>query len=65
MCSTLFFLLFLEWAHNWHFDESQFSTTIMLQTAEKGGDFEHTLPIRGGRGGGDRNSRKVRFLIKI
>ncbi len=51
-------LLFLGWAHNWHFDESPFSTTIMLQTAQNGGDFEHTLPIRGGRGGG-KNNRKV------
>jgi len=32
---------------NWHFDESHFSTTIMLQTAETGGEFEKTLPIRG------------------
>ena len=37
----------------------------MLQKAEKGGDFEHTLPIRAGRGGGDRNSRKVRFKAVV
>ena len=48
-----------EWAHAWHFDESPFSTTIMLQTAEDGGHFEHTLPIRAGRGGGGRNNKKV------
>ena len=34
----------------WHFDESNFSTTIMLQKAEKGGDFQHTQPIRAGCG---------------
>ena len=26
----------------------------------QGGHFEHTLPIRGGRGGGHRNNRKVK-----
>lgn len=49
----------LGWAHAWHFDESPFSTTIMLQTAKNGGHFEHTLPIRGGRGGGNKNNRAV------
>ena len=49
----------LGWAHAWHFDESPFSTTIMLQTAQEGGHFEHTLPIRGGRGGGNKNNKTV------
>ena len=56
--TVLLSLLISGWAHNWHFDESQFSTTIMLQISEDGGHFEHTLPIRGGRGGG-KNNRKV------
>jgi len=33
-------------AHNWHFDESVFSVTIMIQKPEKGGLFRHTHPIR-------------------
>jgi len=33
-------------SHNWHFDESQWSTTILLQEAEKGGDFQYTKPFR-------------------
>ena len=53
------FSFFLGWAHAWHFDESPFSTTIMLQTAREGGHFEHTLPIRGGRGGGNKNNKMV------
>jgi len=48
------------WAHAWHFDESPFSTTIMLQTAQEGGHFEHTLPIRGGRGGGNKNNKTLK-----
>jgi hypothetical protein len=32
--------------HSWHFDESEFTTTIMLQTAERGGHFECTPRIR-------------------
>jgi len=32
--------------HNWHFDESAFSVTLMLQTAEQGGEFRLTQPIR-------------------
>ena len=59
-CMNLVFLyLSLGWAHAWHFDESPFSTTIMLQTAQDGGHFEHTLPIRGGRGGGNKNNKIV------
>ena len=52
------------WSHAWHFDESPFSTTIMLQTAEDGGYFDYTRPIRGGRGGGDKNNKKVRCFMK-
>ena len=50
------------WSHAWHFDESPFSTTIMLQKAEDGGHFDHSLPIRGGRGGGGKNNKRVRHL---
>ena len=32
--------------HAWHFDESEFTTTIMLQTAERGGHFECVPRIR-------------------
>ena len=32
--------------HGWHFDESEFTTTIMLQTAERGGHFECVPRIR-------------------
>jgi len=33
-------------AHNWHFDESVFSVTIMIQKPESGGLFRQTAPIR-------------------
>ena len=33
-------------AHNWHFDESIFSVTIMIQKPETGGLFRLTHPIR-------------------
>ena len=36
--------------HAWHFDESAFSTTIMLQKPEQGGLFQLTRPIRGSYG---------------
>lgn len=32
--------------HNWHFDESAFSVTLMIQTAQQGGEFRLTRPIR-------------------
>lgn len=32
--------------HSFHFDESEFSTTLMLQEADSGGLFEHTDPLR-------------------
>lgn len=33
-------------AHAWHFDESRFSVTLMVQAAEQGGAFEYTEVIR-------------------
>ena len=34
-------------AHGWHFDESEFSVTLMLQAPESGGSFEYVPGIRG------------------
>ena len=34
------------WHHAWHFDESEFTTTLCLQQAEEGGEFEFTPPLR-------------------
>jgi len=31
---------------NWHFDRSQFTTTLLLQGAEMGGDFEYCTGLR-------------------
>lgn len=33
--------------HGWHFDESEFSVTLMLQAPEAGGAFEYVPRIRG------------------
>ena len=33
--------------HGWHFDESEFSVTLMLQAPESGGSFEYVPGIRG------------------
>ena len=33
--------------HGWHFDESEFSVTLMLQAPESGGAFEYVPHIRG------------------
>ena len=33
--------------HGWHFDESEFSVTLMLQAPESGGSFEYVAGIRG------------------
>jgi hypothetical protein len=33
--------------HGWHFDESEFSVTLMLQQPETGGEFEYVTEIRG------------------
>lgn len=32
--------------HAWHFDESEFSTTLMLQAAEEGGEYEYVPDTR-------------------
>lgn len=34
--------------HAWHFDEAATSVTLCLQAAERGGDFEHSAPLREG-----------------
>ena len=34
------------WYHAWHFDESEYTTTLCLQQSEKGGEFEFTPPLR-------------------
>jgi hypothetical protein len=42
------------WEHGWHFDESPFSTTIMLQCPSGGGgDFEYLPNARDGDDGGE------------
>lgn len=33
-------------ALNWHFDRSEFTTTLLLQAPEKGGDFEYRTDLR-------------------
>ncbi len=33
--------------HGWHFDESEFTVTLMLQPPEQGGTFEYVPKIRG------------------
>ena len=33
--------------HGWHFDESEFTVTLMLQAPESGGEFEYLPQIRG------------------
>jgi hypothetical protein len=37
-------------AHGWHFDEAEFSTSLMLQKAEKGGEFDAIPFLRPRRG---------------
>jgi hypothetical protein len=36
--------------HGWHFDEAEFAVTLMLQTAEKGGEFDYVSFLRPRRG---------------
>lgn len=31
---------------NWHFDRSEFTTTLLLQAAESGGEFQHRSDLR-------------------
>ena len=33
--------------HGWHFDESEYSVTLMLQSPDQGGEFEYVPLIRG------------------
>jgi len=33
-------------ALNWHFDRSEFTTTLLLQAPESGGDFEYRTGLR-------------------
>ena len=33
-------------ALNWHFDRSEFTTTLLLQAPEGGGDFEYRTDLR-------------------
>ncbi|MBX3568401.1 MAG: 2OG-Fe(II) oxygenase [Rhizobiaceae bacterium] len=33
-------------ALNWHFDRSEFTTTLLLQSPERGGDFEYRTDLR-------------------
>jgi hypothetical protein len=33
--------------HGWHFDESEFTVTLLLQAPETGGEFEYVPMIRG------------------
>jgi len=35
--------------HGWHFDESEFSVTMMMQQPENGGAFEYVTGVRGAR----------------
>ena len=34
------------WFHAWHFDESEYTTTLCLQQSDQGGAFEFTAPLR-------------------
>ena len=34
------------WEHAWHYDESEYTVTLSLQTADEGGAFEFTKPLR-------------------
>ena len=45
--------------HGWHFDESEFTITIMLQPPESGGEFEY---VPGIRGTDDETDRLTRIL---
>ena len=44
----------------WHFDNSEFAVTLMLQSSESGGSFEYVPRIRGPR---DENHGAVRALL--
>jgi hypothetical protein len=48
-------------ALNWHFDRSEFTTTLLLQAPEAGGDFEYRSDLRSE---GDPNYDAVARLIQ-
>jgi hypothetical protein len=45
----------------WHFDQSEFSVTLMIQRAERGGDFEYAANIREP---GDEHYLEVREVLQ-
>ena len=45
--------------HGWHFDEAEFAVSLMLQTAEKGGEFDYVPFLRPRRGEDFDSVRKV------
>jgi len=49
----------------WHFDESPFAATILLQKPDQYGDFETTLPIRNGHGRGWTSKSKEDDLAEL
>ena len=49
--------------HEWHFDESQFSTTLMIQKPEQGGLFQFTKPVRGTIG--EKRESKIQVLSHL
>lgn len=46
--------------HAWHFDESEFSTTLMLQAPESGGEYEY---VPNTRNGGPEDYGKMRRIL--
>jgi hypothetical protein len=48
-------------ALNWHFDRAQFSTTLLIQPAESGGEFEYRSRLRSDT---DPNYEGVARLLK-
>lgn len=48
MCSSFLPFFVPGCTDTWHYDESPFSTTLLLQKPEEGGKFEYTRPIRVG-----------------
>ncbi len=43
--------------HGWHYDESEFTITLMLQQPAGGGDFDYVPGLRGAEGEDDRLAR--------
>jgi hypothetical protein len=46
---------------NWHFDRSQFTTTLLIQAPETGGEFQYRSDLRGD---GDPNYEGVARLLR-